>query len=397
MRTCVIRQYYVPVDPRVRREIEALAAAGHEVDVICLAQPGERRFERRGPLRIFRVPLRHRRTGLAGAVAEHLAFVAAAGALAGVLHLRRRYDVVQANTVPDTVVFAALVPKLLGARVLLDLHECVPEFFATRFGMDPGHRAVRAAAAAEQAAIRFADRAITCTNEMRTAFVERGADPALIDVVLNSSDESVFSPRSLPDVARGDDGFRLILHGSVEERYGIDTAVEAVAALGNEIPGLVLEVYGEGSDRARVESLAQRLGLSEHVRFKGFVPQAQLLRGLAAADAGVVAMKRDAFRDLTHCNKMFELIAVERPVITSRTRSVEAYFGEDCFEFFDSGDPEDLARAIRALHADPERRRRLVARARQVAEPYRWRHQGARYVEIAEHLGRRERSHARPS
>ena len=54
--------------------------------------------------------------------------------MAAFLHLRRRYDVVQAHTIPDTVVFASIVPKLFGARVMLDLHECMPEFFSTKFG-----------------------------------------------------------------------------------------------------------------------------------------------------------------------------------------------------------------------------------------------------------------------
>ena len=56
-------------------------------------------------------------------------------------------------------------------------------------------------------------------------------------------------------------------------------------------------------------------------------------------------MKRDSFRDLTHTNKMFDFIAMRRPVIVSRTASVEAYFDESCFQLFDSEDDRDLARA----------------------------------------------------
>ena len=118
----------------------------------------------------------------------------------------------------------------------------------------------------------------------------------------------------------------------------------------------------------------------------GLVPLDELLRAIAAADAGLVAMKRDSFRDLTHTNKMFDFIAMRRPVIVSRTASVEAYFDESCFQLFDSEDDRDLARAIRELHADPGLRERLVRRAAEVNEPYRWPRQRELYRHVVERL-----------
>jgi peptidoglycan/xylan/chitin deacetylase (PgdA/CDA1 family) len=83
-------------------------------------------------------------------------------------------------------------------------------------------------------------------------------------------------------------------------------------------------------------------------------------------------MRRDAFRDLTHCNKMFDFISMRVPAVVSRTRSVLEYFDEDCFELFDSGDAADLARAIRKLWREPARRAQLVEHASAVNQPYRW-------------------------
>lgn len=384
MKICVIRQYYVPVDVRVRREIDVLAEAGHDVDVICLRRSGERLSERRGSVRIIRVPLRHRRGGLLTSALEHLAFLAATAVLSGGLHLTRRYDIVQVNTVPDTLVFAAVVPKLLGARVLLDLHECVPEFFASRFKTGMAHPAVGLLALAEQASIRFADHALTCTKQMRATFVRRGAPADKIDVVLNSADETVFAPERFPPKESLPGRLLLVSHGAVEERYGIDTTIRAVALLADQIPELRLVVYGEGSYRGPLERLAAAANVSDRVDFRGFVSDDDLLQGIAEADAGVVAMKRDIFRDLTHCNKMFELIAAGRPALMSRTAAVEDYFDESCFLFFESDDERDLGRAILALHEDRDLGARAVERARQVNEPYRWHHQAVRYRQVVE-------------
>jgi glycosyltransferase involved in cell wall biosynthesis len=379
-KVCVIRQGFFPFDTRVRREVEALLAAGYEVDVICLGRPGEPSREEYHGASIRRLPVRQRRAGGLRYIMEYAVFLLAAAAVAGALHLRRRYDLVQVHSMPDALVFAALVPRLLGARVVLDLHECMPEFFATKFKVDPGHPVPRVLAALEQLSIRFADTVVTCTEQMREAFIGRGARGDKIHVILNSADEAIFNPVDHPPAERRPESLTLICHGSIEERYGLDTVIKAVALLKDELPGLRFEIYGEGTYRETLKELASRLGVSDRVSISdGFVPLDELLDAIAAADAGVVAMKRDAFRDLTHCNKMFDFIAMRRPALVSRTRSVEAYFDDSCFQLFVADDEEDLARAIRELYHDPARGKRLVERAAAANDPYRWERQRGIY------------------
>ena len=373
MRVAVLRQGNFELDPRVQREVHALIDAGHEVDVIALRQRGQPYLERDGRLTVRRVPAPRQRGGAVAYLAEYGLFFLAAFALLTALHIRRRYKLVQVHTLPDPLVFAAIVPKLTGARVVLDLHECMPEFFATKFGTDLEHPTVRAVAAGEQAAIRFADFAITCTEQMREAFVGRGADPDRVGVVHNGAEEDVFDPDRHPPRARDNGSFTLICHGSVEERYGLDTAIQAVASLADEIPELKLKIYGKGSQLPELRELANQLDVRDRVEFNGnWIPLEELVEAIADADAGVVAMKRDAFRDLVHCNKMYDLVAMRRPVITSRTRSVEAYFSDDAFLWFTAEDHEDLARAIRRLYAEPELGDKLVEQAAEEVEPYRW-------------------------
>ena len=307
--------------------------------------------------------------------------------LAARLHLKRRFDLVQVNSMPDTLVFAAIVPKLLGARVLLDLHECMPEFYAVKYGVGMRHPAVRLVGWLEQAAIRFADAAITCTDQMREAFESRGAAVSRIGVVMNSANEDVFDPDGQSASSSADGEFRLICHGSIEQRYGIDTIVRAVARLRDRIPGLRLAIYGEGSALDEVRALISSLQVEDRVYVSGgFVPMRELLRAMVEADAGVVAVRRDIFRDLTHCNKMFDFITMRKPAIVSRTRSVEAYFDDSCFEMFTSGDDADLARAIDELYRNPDLRVRLVREALRANEPYRWPHQRALYLGIVDRL-----------
>jgi glycosyltransferase involved in cell wall biosynthesis len=385
-RICIVRQ--ASADVRVRREVGALLDAGHEVDLICLREPGQPRSEREGRLTTRRLRVPDWRAGAAGYVGKYAVFAIAAAAVLLARHLRRRYDLVQVNTLPDTLVFAALGPRLLGVPVLLDLHETMPEFFATKFGRGMDDRLVRLVAGAEQASIRFAHAAITCTEQMREVFVARGARTP-IEVILNSSDEAIFDAAH---PATRFDGFTVVCHGTLEDRYGLDTLVEAAALLHDELPDLRVRIYGDGPYRARLVELIAERGVGDRVWLApGWVPFDELVGAIAGADAGVVAMKRDAFRDLTHCNKMFDYIAMGTPAAVSRTRSVELYFDAESFAWFEAGDAQDLARALRELHADREAARRRAAHAAQVAEPYRWVHERHRYVAVVERLLARRR------
>jgi glycosyltransferase involved in cell wall biosynthesis len=352
--------------------------------VIARRDEGRPWIERDGRLTVRRLPIPLRRGGALTYLADYAFFFIAAFAVLTALHLRRHYKLVQVHSLPDPLVFAALVPKLTGARVVLDLHECMPEFFSTKFGRPLDHWAVRVVAAFEQASIRFSDFTITCTEQMREAFVGRGADPDKVGVVHNTAEEDIFDPERHPPRARDNGRFTLICHGSVEERYGLDTAIRAVASLQDEIPELRLQILGKGSQLSELRELASQLDVRDRVDFNGkWVPMEDLLDAIASADGGIVAMKRDAFRDLVHCNKMYDLIAMRRPVISSRTRSVEAYFSGGALLYFTAEDHEDLAQAIRRLHAEPELGSRLVERAAEEVEPYRWprqREQYKRYV-----------------
>ena len=381
-RICLIRQGKFPLDPRLVNEVEAMMALGHEVDLICLRDRGQPAIERLGRLRIRRLPVPHQRGGALSYLMEYGAFLIAAGMVASWGQLRRRYAVVQVNTLPDALVLAALGPRLLGARVLLDLVESMPEFVATKFRVGMGHPAVRLTARVEQASIRFADFAVTCTPQMREGFIARGAPAEKLAIVMNSYGlQFADDPRPAGPVKdEQDPSFVLICHGTIEERYGLDTLVRAADLLRDDIPGLRVQIIGDGTFRPALIALRDQLGLQEQVSIStGWLTMDALLGAIGAADVGVVSSKRDICRDLVLCTKMFDFIGMRKPIVISRTRAVEENFGESCLAMFTADDPLDMARAIRRLHADAGLRRRLADEALRKSQIFRWQEQRARY------------------
>src|SRR5207253_5650415 len=141
-----------------------------------------------GSVTIHRLPIAHRRSGSPAWLAfEYLAFPLMAAVYLTLLDRRRRFELVQVNSVPDWLVFAAFAPRRRGVPVLLNLFECVPEFFATKLGTRLDHPVVRLLGRLERMSIRFATFAITCTEHQRDAFLSRRAPAERIAIVMNGA------------------------------------------------------------------------------------------------------------------------------------------------------------------------------------------------------------------
>jgi glycosyltransferase involved in cell wall biosynthesis len=366
-RICIVRQasyYELPL----RREAEALSDAGFDVDIVCLREPGGPAVEVDNGVTLHRLPLTRRRGGPVNYLLDYLLFFLAATFTVTRLHLRRPFRVVQANTMPDALVFTALVPRLLGAKVVAFMKEPTPELGETKYG---SARLARLLRVVERAALRYADLAFTVTDELKDTYVARGADPHKIIVVLNGPDAGhLLEHRTevTPDPAY----FTAICHGLVDHRYGHDTMVRAVALAKDRIPNLRLRITGSGDYVPELKQLIEAEGLQDHVQFLGWLDRSDLVAELCRADVGIVAQKSSPYSNLVHTNKMYEYMLLDIPVVASRLRSTARYFGEDAVQYFEAGSAESLADELVALYEDPERRRALVATARERYRTYGW-------------------------
>ena len=368
--------------------MQALADAGYSVDVLCMRHPDQPFREVQGAVRIYRLPaLAHRRSSKLRYLVEYGSFLLEVFLALTLLHSFRRYRLVHVATLPDFLVFAALVPKLFGAKVLLDLRECAPEMYLCKYGVPLDSTFFRLFITLEQRSIRVADLALTCTEQMRQAFIGRGADPARIVVMLNAANGELFKDPVLPDLDDGAGGvFRLVTHGTITKRYGHEVLLSAMARVIQRLPEARLEIMGMGEEPVELQRLVAELGLEEAVTFVRYLPADELVRRLRAAHCGVVPMIRDCETDLVHTYKMQEFIALGIPVIITRTTAVVAYYDDTCLCFVDSGNAEDLAAAIVKLCEQPHLRYELARNALQVYQKYNASGQKALYVRLVRDL-----------
>lgn len=387
-RACMIVHSHYPADPRVRREAESLLADGWAVDVICLRDPGEKPREECAGATVYRIPVtRHRASGLAVYLWEYLLFFFAASFRVTALHLRRRYDVVQAHNMPDFLVFAAAIPRLLGARVVLDIHDLVPELYGVKFTGRGSRLVARITRMVEYVSTAFADQVITAGEPFRRRLLARQVPAEKVTVVMNSADPRLFHPlERAPANPEGDNRFTLVYHGGLFHRYGLDIAVRAVHRLREEIPDLQFRIYGDGDAVPELEQLIGELRLEERVHLGGFVPLDRIPALIAGADLGVVPYRQNPFTDLLFPTKAFEYIVMGVPVIMARTEAVVTLFGEVSDLFFQPGDDRELAERILALYKEPARRQLLLAVSRAAYAPYAWDRQQHEYLALMNRL-----------
>lgn len=391
-RIAVITQSQYPVEVRARRMAEACAARGHDVEVYCLRRPGELAEESINGVLVHRLPM-HRKQGASALtyVAEYGRFMLAVGALMSRWRVYRAYDLIQVHNPPDSLAFATLMPKLFGrARVLVDIRDLAPELYLSRFRKNENHWLARILRGQERLACKYADAVTVCTTHAFTLLAGRGVHPQKMTVVMNCPDELIFDRqgRATPEPgSSGSDGcYRLVYHGGILERYGPDLIVRALPGLSHSIPGLCLDIYGEGDFLPAVQTLADELGVGSITHFHGFVPTEVIPSAVRKADVGVVPMRKDIFTDCGLPTKLLELAALEVPAVVSRTVTTNEYFDDNMVHYFAPGDTDDLTAKILDLYHHPERARALAANAHRFTERFNWSGEKATYLALVDRL-----------
>ena len=381
-RVAIIVHAIVPGDPRVRRQSDALADAGYEVDIFCLRQSDQPAEEREGRVRIIRLPIDRGLVGFIHHLAEYLAFTAMATLRLAREHRRRQYDLVQVATVPDFLSVAAVPPKLAGAPLLLDLHEDMPEFFRDRFRSFLLRPLVPVVGLVSRGAAAMADEIITVHEPLRRLSIARGVEPDRIGVVMNSADARLFDPARYERRPFMVDGrLKLIHHSNLQRIYGLDVAITGLAAVRADLPW-TLDVYGDGPWRPAIEAAMERTGTTDRVTLHGRVPMDDLPGLLADADIGLVPSLAEPYLEYSLSTKLLEYAAMGVPTIASDLATFRHHFTDAAMHFVPGSDPEAIARAVeeRADHADATEAMGLEARRQAAA--YDWEVQKARYLEI---------------
>ena len=374
----IVHSEYPLGEPRVRRQAMAATEAGWDVEILCLATTGAPDVEVIDGSRIHRTHVMHRRRmTTVGLAREYGRFW-----LASLSHclLSRRHDVVVVANPPDFLVLATLPQRLLGARVVLDVHDLMTDLFQVRLSLRQEHPVMQLLSWTERLSMRYADAVVT-VHEPYAAEIRRRTqghvDPT---VVMNSADTHWFQRRQYEPQGQ----YTVMYHGSLIDRYGVLDLLEAFRRMVCVYPDSILWLLGDGDTRKTILARVDSTGFKKRVWVSdGMLPSEQIRDLLPRASLGVIPNQPNRLNAYALSTKLFEYVQTGVPVLCADLPTLRAHFSETELLFFTAGSVDDLAAKLRWARAHPgEMRQRADAAYDRCQKEYAWPEQRRRFLTL---------------
>ena len=385
-RVCMVTHSFYESDNRIIRYAEALIERGDEVEVLALRRSAQlpKRELVNGVL-VHRIQDRFSKDEASpwSYLWPLLRFVIVSMKWLYLNGWSRKFDLVHVHNIPDFLVFSTLPAKRRGARVILDIHDIVPEFFSSKFDVSPQSLLVRLLRWVEKISASFSDHVILANHLWLERYTARSAPAQKCTVFINHADQQIFQPQARATRS----GSQLILYpGGLHWHQGLDIAIRAFAILKRKLPGVRFHIYGDGSSKRQLMALANELGLNGSLRFFDSLSLRSIARVMADADLGVVAKRTSSFGNEAYSTKIMEFMSVGVPVVVSDTRVDRYYFDDSVVRFFESGNEEELAQAMYEVLTDSQLRVSMLRNANKYVARHSWGRHKSRYLQLVDTL-----------
>lgn len=368
-------------DARVRKYAELLAAKNYQIDIICLK---EKYTPKQKNIRLIFYPFDRRRFNRLWYLLEYMLFCLYSFFFLTFSFIQKRYYLVHVHNMPDFLVFTAILPKLMGSRIILDMHDPMPEVFISKYRVNENNFILKLIKITERTAFNFADTVITANQNFKKIFLRRY--PLLKNkmfVIQNFPDENIFKKNKtiLPGK-----NFILMYMGTVEERYDLLPAVKAMEKLRLVIPEIRFNIFpkikseGKFYNKLREEILINHLG--KYVKILPPLPVEKIASEINKIDVGILLLKRDLFTENIIPVKLLEFISLNKPVIATRTRSLSKIFTDKEIYFLENNNAEEFTVAVLKLYRNKKLADRLSVKARQFLISNNWKKESGKYLKL---------------
>ncbi|EFK11551.1 glycosyltransferase, group 1 family protein [delta proteobacterium NaphS2] len=373
-------------DPRVQREADALVEAGYNVDFITLKENDYFKSKITNNVNILYVnQKKYMGSRQLSYMLSYLEFFIRIFLKSTISGFKKRYRIVQCDNMPNFIVFSAIVLKLLGAKVILDIHDTMPELYVSKMHSD---RSVfwKLLLLEEKLSANFADRVIAVHEpQKRIILRSHGLNLKKVSVVANFADEKLFHPYSTFR-EKASQSFNLIWHGTIAERFGLDIVLRGLKKVVESGKDVELSIYGKGDGYDNISFLVVSLGLQKNVKLHGAIPLEEIPSRIAGADLGIVSYMPSISTDYNLPLKLMEYIAMELPALTVKNKTIEHYFRNGELEYYKGDSADSFAEKLLNLIEKPERMKELRANARKIRHRMNWNIEKEKYKMIIEKL-----------
>ena len=333
--------------------------AGYEVVVICPQMRGyEQAEENLEGIQIYRHWIAEEAGGFWGFLREYASALWGETRLAWKAWRRHRFKLIHLCNPPDLLFLVAAPYRLMGVKVLYDVHDVWPEMFEAKFGKRGlFYWLVRLA---ERCTFACAD-VVSATNEsVREIAIQRGGKtPDKVYVVRTAPKIAALEGPVDPALRKGKQflvGYVGVMGDADGVHYLLEAAAHWVYRMGRRDTQFLL--MGSGPEHARLVEQRDRLGLADYVDLPGRVSNEFLFTALRTMDVGVSCDPMNPYNDHCTMNKVLEYMVFSKAQVMFDLKEGRASAGEAAL-YVGENSAVRLAEATARLLDDPEARARM--------------------------------------
>ena len=359
----VLKYYYF--DPRVRRYAESLIKNGVKVDVLCLQEEMSISNIDYDGLRVFTIPLHHIQGSRVRYLIETILSMFFFTIRLLELHFKNQYQIIHVHNMPDLLLLCAIIPKLMGAKLILDIHDPMPEVYLSKYGQDVNSIIGKILILQEKISCFLANAIVTANSNFKANLVRRGIPSNKITVVNNIPNSNIFNRASFQKEHQAKNKyFTLIYPGTFAPRYGLDVPIRALTLLVDKVPDILLLFFGPNSQyKVKLIELAAEIGVSSYTQFNSSIPLEELAKQISLADIGIYPALPDAHMSIATPTKVLEFAIMGVPIVSSRLLVIEDLFTDKGVMLFEPGNIDQFAKCILDLYKNPLKCKELVQNA----------------------------------
>ena len=363
-KVCIISKFLYENDTRLQQQAKTLKSANFDVDVLCLCG-NHCNFKVVEGINVHGVIKPVAKDTIIKYLWSTLKFGIASFLKLQQLSFRKKYDLIVVHTLPESLIFTSLIQKLRGTKVLLDVRDTSVELFDSKWGNGKRKLLKKLVRISSDISCNYADKIITASPGFEEKLIERNVPKHKISIIYNSADTSIFKFYKEREYKKITSGVKIVYHGTIAERFGIDIAIESIAILQSKIPNSEFHIFGfyEDEYKAKLQILISKLKLENLVFLNGRESLQNLYNFIKKSDIGIVPYRNDEFMQLALSTKMFEYVASGLPVVAARLKPAEFILNDKCILYASPDKPEEFASNIEKLCLNPELRKSMVENA----------------------------------
>lgn len=387
-RVCMLAYAFYESDTRIMQYAAALVDRGDAVDVIALSRSNAMpAHEIIGGVHVYRIQTRKvNEKGLLAYVWRILRFGMRAARMLRRMQKQQRYDLIHVHNVPDCLVFAAAYPKWKKVPVILDIHDLLPEFYASKFKIQRDSVLFKVLTVVERCSAAFANHVIVANDLWCNRLAARSSTAAKCSVVRNRPDLAIFRGRTAGQ-HKPEGKFLLTYPGSLNWHQGLDVAIAAFTKVAPQMPDAEFHIYGEGAAKLSLMELVRNLGMQCQIFFHDMLPSKDVAEVMAITDLAIEPKRAGSkFGNEALSTKILEFMTLGVPVIASRTTIHAYYYNDSIIQYYDDDDADELAAQIVRLKGDPALRRSIAERAKCYADENSWDARKGEYLRLVDTL-----------